>query len=70
MRPFIAGLTIAALSLCAAASFAQEQAQIALFHLARRFAESQGQAIGFGAQREQAIVENQLDRNQFQGFAF
>ena len=49
-------------------ALAEEEAQIALLHLARRLAESQRQAVIFDAQREQMVVENELDRHQLQRF--
>ena len=49
-------------------ALAQEQTQIALLHLARRFAEGQRQAVILDAQRQQVVVENELDRHQLQRF--
>ena len=50
--------------------FAEQQLQIALFHLARRLAESQRQAIVVRADGQQVIMENEFHRHQFERFAF
>ena len=50
-------------------AFAQEEAQVALLHLARRLAEGKGQAVFLDAQRQQVVVKDELDGHQLQGFA-
>src|ERR1051326_2824540 len=49
--------------------FAQEQAEVALLHLARRLAERQLQSVSaIVSQRQQMVMENEFNGDQFQRF--